>query len=222
MECCVLNHNASPLTLVILLRKKFILTALLGVTWIAIVALGLRLLLKYESTPGRIGLVGASWPAASTVQPSGLNPTLVMLAHPHCPCTRASIGELAQIMADTQGKLDAYVLFTKPKGSNGDWDDTELRRSAAAIPGVRVSTDAEGSQARLFGAETSGHTLLFDRTGTLLFSGGITASRGHAGRNDGESAIIAAVNMKPTGRQRTPVFGCSLIRQPGEEAVCLN
>lgn len=145
-----------------------------------------------------------------------------MLAHPHCPCTRASIGELAQIVADTQGKLDAYVLFTKPRGAGADWDDTELRRSAAAIPGVTVVTDADGSEAQRLGAKTSGHTFLFDSSGALLFSGGITASRGHAGRNAGESAIIAAVNGKRQERARAPVFGCSLVRQPGDETVCLN
>lgn len=206
----------------IFLHKKFLLTALLGVTWIAAVAFGLRILLRYESTPGRIGVVGGNWPATSAIARTEPNPTLVMLAHPHCPCTRASIGELAQIMADTQGKLEAYVLFTKPNGAGADWDDTELRRSAAAIPGVTVLTDPDGSEARRFGAETSGHTLLFDRDGALRFSGGITASRGHAGRNAGESAIIAAVNGKRSDRARTPVFGCSLVTQSNEGVICLN
>jgi hypothetical protein len=207
---------------VIFLRKKFLLTALLGVTWIAAVAFGLRVLLRYESTPGRVGAVGGNWPAASTIPRSAANPTLVMLAHPHCPCTRASIGELAQIMADTQGKLNAWVLFIKPAGAGVDWEDTELRRSAAAIPGVTILTDTDGTEVTRFGAETSGHTLLFDRDGALLFSGGITASRGHAGRNAGESAIIAAVNGKRGERARTPIFGCSLIRQPTKGAMCLN
>lgn len=203
-------------------HKKFLLTALLGATWIVAVAFGLRGLLRYESTPGRIGVVGGNWPATSAIPRSGPNPTLVMLAHPHCPCTRASIGELAQIMADTHGKLDAYVLFTKPKGAGAEWDDTELRRSVAAISGVTVLTDSDGREASLFGGETSGHTLLFDRAGALLFSGGITASRGHAGRNAGESAIIAAVNGKRSDRARTPVFGCALVTPSNQEAVCLN
>jgi hypothetical protein len=209
-------------SLVIFLHKKLFLTAVLGVTWIAVVAFGLGFLLRYESTPGLVGVVGANWPATSSIRRSGPNPTLVMLAHPRCPCTRASIGELAQIVADTQGKLNAYVLFSKPKGAGADWDDTELRRSAAAIPGLTVVTDPDGSEARRFGAETSGHALLFDPNGALLFSGGITASRGHAGRNAGESAIIAAVNGERNARARTPVFGCSLITPPGEEAACLN
>jgi hypothetical protein len=118
--------------------------------------------------------------------------------------------------------LNASVLFIKPPGAGSDWDDTELRRSAAAIPGVTVITDTDGTEAARFGATTSGHTFLFDRTGALLFSGGITASRGHAGRNAGESAIIAAVNGRPRDRARTPVFGCSLIAQSTEGAKCSN
>lgn len=222
MEWCVLKHTGCLLSLVNFPRKKLLLTALLGVTWIAAVAFGLGVLLRYESTPGRIGVVDGNWPATSAIPRLGSNPTLVMLAHPHCPCTRASIGELAQIMADTQGKLDAYVLFAKPAGAGAEWDDTELRRSAAAIPGVTILTDSDGSEARLFGAETSGHTLLFDRAGALLFSGGITASRGHAGGNAGESAIIAAVNGKRSDRARTPVFGCALVAPSTQGAICLN
>jgi hypothetical protein len=192
------------------------------VTWLASVACGLGLLMRYESTPGRVGAVTGSWPTESALPQPGPKPALVMLAHPRCPCTRASIGELAQIMADTRGKLSASVVFMKPAGAGADWDDTELRRSAAAIPGVTVLTDIDGTEAARFGAKTSGHTLLFDRTGTLVFSGGITASRGHAGRNAGESAIIAAVNGTQSDRPRTPVFGCSLISQGAEGATCLN
>ena len=206
----------------ILLHKKFFLTALLGVAWLAAVAAGLGALLRYESTPGRVGTIEARWPEGSSLPRSGSNPTLVMFAHPRCPCTRASLGELAQIMADTRGKMDAFVLFTKPNEGGADWDDTELRRSTAAIPGITVVSDADGSEARRFGAVTSGHTVLFDRAGTLVFSGGITASRGHAGRNAGESAIIAAVNGPRSERARTPVFGCALVARAAGEATCLN
>lgn len=187
-------------------------------------AFGARALLKYESTPGRSGLVSARWPAASTVPRPPDKPTLLMLAHPHCPCTRASIGELAQIMAHALGKVNAYVLFVKPDGVAADWDNTDLRRTAAAIPGVTVLTDDSGREASTFGLETSGHTLLFDREGVLVFSGGITASRGHAGGNAGETSILAALNGKWMDHPRTPVFGCSLMKQqpPAEGTKCLN
>jgi hypothetical protein len=198
-------------------RKNIVITTVFGVAWMAALAFGARTLLKYETTPGRVGVVSSSWPSASIVPRKSDKPTLVMLAHPHCPCTRASVGELSELMAHAMGKVNAYVLFVKPPGAGADWDDTDLRRTAAAIPGVTVLTDEDGIEAARFGAETSGHTLVFDRDGTLVFSGGITASRGHAGDNAGESAVLAALNQEPLARNRTPVFGCSLTKRASME-----
>jgi hypothetical protein len=206
------------------LRTKHILaTSLFAITWIATVAFGMRILFHYENTPGRVGLLCQAWPAAQ-IERATDRPTLVMLVHPHCPCTAASVGELAQIMARLQGRVAAYVLFVKPKGADRAWDDTSLRRSAEAIPGVKVVFDPDGVEARRFGAETSGHTLLFGANGRLLFSGGITASRGHAGDNVGESAIVALVNNQTPARTQTLVFGCSLAHraETGATALCFK
>ncbi len=184
-------------------------TAVIAVGWLAAIAVGARGLLNYESAPGAVAAVPQTWPASQVALASDRS-TLVMLAHPHCPCTRASVGELAQVMARIQGKANAYVLFAKPAGSGADWEDTGLRRSAAAIPGVTVLSDPDGAEARRFGAETSGHTLLFASDGRLLFTGGITPSRGHAGDNAGASAIVAAAHAGTPARDETFVFGCSL------------
>src|SRR5207253_11434658 len=110
-----------------------------------------RTLLAYESTSGTIGAVPRQWPSTSQIERVTDRPTLIMLAHPRCPCTRASVAELAQMMARMQGKVYAYVLFLKPQPSGAEWEDTELRRSAAAIPGVKVLSDADGVEARRFG-----------------------------------------------------------------------
>jgi hypothetical protein len=198
-------------------RKNIVITTVFGVAWMAALAFGARTLLKYEITPGRVGVISSNWPSGSIVPRRFDKPTLVMLAHPHCPCTRASVGELSELMAHAIGKVNAYVLFVKPPGVGADWDDTDLRRTAAAIPGVTVLTDEDGIEAARFGAETSGHTLVFDRDGTLVFSGGITAARGHAGDNAGESAVLAALNQEPLPRNRTPVFGCSLTKRASME-----
>jgi hypothetical protein len=205
-------------------RKKILITTLLGATWLAALAFGGKTLFRYETTPGSIGSVASSWPSVSIVPHQTDKPTLLMFAHPHCPCTRASVGELAQIMAHALGKVNAYVLFIKPPNAGPDWDDTDLRSSAAAIPGVTVVTDENGKEASRFGAETSGHTLVFDRNGTLVFTGGITASRGHAGTNAGESAVLAALNQQAVERPRTPVFGCSLTKRApdSERKLCSN
>lgn len=203
--------------------KRILTTSLLAIGWIAAVAFGVRILLQYENTPGRIGALPRIWPDSGSVQAKD-RPTLVMLAHPRCPCTAASVGELAQIMARLQGKVAAYVLLVKPKDAGRDWDDTSLRHSAEAIPGVTVVFDIDGVEARRFGAETSGHTLLFASNGNLLFSGGITGSSGHAGDNAGESAIISLVNNQEPARTRTLVFGCALANRAvnGPNALCLR
>jgi hypothetical protein len=195
-------------------RKKIFVTTFLGATWLAALAFGGRTLFKYETSPGPVGVTASTWPSASTVPRQEGRPTLLMFAHPHCPCTRASMGELAQIMAHAMGTVNAYVLFVKPPNAGVDWDDTDLRSSAAAIPDVTVLTDENGVEAARFGAETSGHTLVFARNGALVFNGGITASRGHAGENAGESAVLAALNQQVVDRTRTPVYGCSLTRRP--------
>jgi hypothetical protein len=87
-----------------------------------------------------------------------------------------------------------------------------------------VLSDVDGAEARRFGAETSGHTFLFDSAGRLLFNGGITESRGHSGDNAGESAIVSLVNDRVSTRAETFVFGCSLAAhaQTGTGLPCLK
>ncbi len=203
--------------------KRILAAALFAITWIASVTFGMRVLFRYESTPGRVGTLPQVWPAARIERPTD-RPMLVMFAHPHCPCTAASVGELAQIMAHLEGRVAAYVVLVRPNGAGDEWEDTDLRRSAEAIPGVKVVCDLNGVEAQRFGAETSGQTQLFGADGRLLFSGGITASRGHAGDNVGANAIVALVNHQKPAWTRTLVFGCSLANRDAKEAraLCLK
>lgn len=200
--------------------KRILAAALFAITWIVSVAFGMRVLFRYENTPGRVGALPQVWPAAH-IERAMDRPTLVMIAHPHCPCTAASVGELARIMAHLAGRVETYVVLVRPKGAGAEWEDTELRRNAEAIPGVKVVCDLEGLEAQRFGAETSGHTELFGADGRLLFSGGITASRGHAGDNVGANAIVALVNNQTPARTQTLVFGCSLASRSEKEATAL-
>lgn len=133
-----------------------------------------------------------------------------MFAHPHCPCTRASIGELNRLLTRCQGPVAVHVLFIQPKDVVLEWTETALRKSAEAIPGVEVKLDPNGEEARHFGAESSGFLVLYGVDGELLFSGGITAARGHAGDNAGENVIVALLNGQATELKHTAVFGCSL------------
>jgi hypothetical protein len=195
-------------------RKLVILTSV--ALWLVIVGSGLSVLLGYENTPAVAAEPSALWPADSQVQRTPGRATLVMVVHPHCPCTRASIGELALLMAQTQGRVVAYVLFLKPAGFADDWEKTDLWQSAASIPGVTPIVDYDGVEAGRFHANTSGQTVLYDAQGHLLFSGGITIARGHAGDNAGRSAIVSLLNTGRAEQTETPVFGCPLFDDNSE------
>src|SRR3954470_3190570 len=117
----------------------------LGV-WGAGVALGAQVLWRYSATPGRSGQAPERWPATVPVQFHHGRPPLVMLAHPRCPCTRASLAELARLTA--RGDADVWVLFLRPEGAQAGWEKTSLWDTAAAIPGVHVLADMDGAAAR--------------------------------------------------------------------------
>jgi hypothetical protein len=214
-------------------RTILIATSLL---WLLMIAAGVGLLWSYEGTPGVAAAALDRWPADSRLRHSADRATLVMLAHPHCPCTRASLAELNRLMARARGRATAYVLFVKPSGSPDGWEKTDLLTSAASIPGVTVVRDDAGVEAARFRAATSGQTMLYDAGGRLLFSGGITSARGHEGDNAGRSAVVslldavdagqtvsaavdAAQGATPVvnaGQGATPVFGCPLFAPGGE------
>jgi hypothetical protein len=107
--------------------------------------------------------------------------------------------------------VSAFVLFFKPADFPEKWEKTDLWDSAARIPGVTVLSDPGGAEASRFNALTSGSSMLYDAEGRLLFSGGITASRGHSGDNDGRRAIVSLVTDEGAAQAEAPVFGCSLV-----------
>ncbi len=191
--------------------KKNVILTISAAAWVFAVGAGLAKVLRYENTPGLSEQTPPDWPRATHIPQPTRRPSLVLFAHPRCPCTRATMSELARIMAHCEGKLDASVIFFSPQNSEPDWDQTELRHEAAAIPGVRVLNDKEGREAHRFGAETSGQAMLYDASGHLLFSGGITEARGHEGDNPGSSAIISLINSGRADLNKTPAFGCSLL-----------
>ena len=186
-----------------------------GLAWCLCVGVGLRALHSYESTPGAPGRPAGVWPEGSVVRfdPSRIN--LVMLAHPRCPCTRASVEGLASLLSGARdGLVTAHVLFYRPGGADASWGETETRRRAAAIPGVRALDDPDGAGAARFGARTSGHVVVYDPAGRLLYSGGLTEARGKLGDSPGKATLTSLLTNPAESRPRAggscPTFGCSI------------
>jgi hypothetical protein len=136
-----------------------------------------------------------------------------MVAHTKCACTRASLHELERVMSRAGARMEAFVIFVGPRETNATLGVLDLRSTARAIPGVHVVEDE--SEARLFGAATSGQVLLYDQGGALVFRGGITPSRGHEGESaGGETVRRFAIGAVPandsTQSSASEVFGCAL------------
>ena len=203
-----------PLTPPIPRRSRPVLAFFCGVIWLALLAGGSALMLRYDYTAGTAGQAPTTWPAASGIPRAPNGATLVMLAHPKCPCSRASIEELAALMAESKGTVTAHVLFFKPEGASDDWTHTAQWQAASAIPGVTVGNDEAGAEAKRFGGETSGDVLLYDAGGRLAFHGGVTAARGHVGANAGHTSLAALLRGTAPAKTRTPVFGCPLSTGP--------
>ncbi len=176
--------------------------------WSVVVVAGFCALWSYAAAPGDNASPPKNWPPLSAIVRDG-RPTLLLFAHPHCPCTRATLAELERLLAVSHDQFDAHILFIAPYGTDSSWRDSELCRVARRIPSVTVQEDAARGEAKLFRARTSGTCLLYDSAGRLQFQGGLTAARGHEGDNEGTSSIRSLLNGEPAASQ-TRVFGCPL------------
>ena len=184
--------------------------------WIAAVAAGMGWLWNYNQVAGAPASPPERWPDETAVSLGSDGFTLVILAHPKCPCTRATVEELSKLLTNSHGRLSAYVLFAIPQGAPDNWYQTDLWNSAAMIPGVKTVVDRDGKEASRFQAYTSGQVVLYDRQGELRFRGGITQSRGHVGDNAGRAAIETIVNGGKPETDHTAVFGCPLFNPESE------
>ena len=103
------------------MRHGRLVGAVAGISWLVAVAAGLAVLWSYENAPGIPATPPDHWPAASSLRRLPGVATLVMLVHPRCPCSRASLEELDRLMAHIPGVLLAHVVFVKPAGLPEDW-----------------------------------------------------------------------------------------------------
>ena len=182
--------------------------------WVAGVTTGLAILWSHENGPGPRAAAPAAFPAGSGLVRPHDRPVLIVALHPQCPCSRATVAELARLVARAAAPVDIHALIVAAPGLDERLVRSELWTAAAAIPGVRVRRD-DGTEARRFGARVSGQVLAYDASGALRFSGGLTGSRGHEGDNAGRSAVEALLGGRPHAATSF-VFGCLLFDGDGQ------
>src|SRR5689334_24929893 len=82
--------------------------ALAGV-WLAAACAGLGLVTAYANRPGPDARAPERWPEGSRLSRDTTRANLVMLVHPGCPCSRASLEELDRLLARSRGLVATQV-----------------------------------------------------------------------------------------------------------------
>lgn len=191
-------------------RRLFILASIVAATlWIATIAAAYEAIRRFETTPGLPASAPRTWPAATVVPRAMGTWSLVMLVHPHCSCSRASVSELAEIIEHAPRGVQTTVLVYRPREMAAGWERTNVYDAATRLRRARVIVDHDGAEAQRFGGFTSGQTFLYDDKGALRYAGGVTSLRGHAGMNRGRADVIRIANER-NGAGSHPVFGCAI------------
>jgi hypothetical protein len=200
------------------LKGRLILVSL-GLLWVCSLA-GFACMVRYDMEEGSSGSISERWPSQTHLVLEGHGHTLIVFLHPQCPCSTATVTELAKIVDHSPQPLKVYAdianSYLDPQTQQikcvGEVRPgaTRLVNYVSEIPGVEIVPDAGNKVATAFGAETSGYTMLYDQEGKLAFAGGITASRGHEGDNDCADLLIEALKGRSTKVASSPVFGCKL------------
>lgn len=194
-------------------------TAATVIVWSLCAAAGIGFSIQYENTPSPMNDGPREWPAESACGLSTQRPTLLMFVHPQCPCSRASLNELAILMNRCQDRVTTQVLFLHPSPLPTEWSMALWDRTKE-IPSVIQRLDHLGIEHQRFGARTSGEVFLYLPDGQLVFHGGITAGRGHAGDSVGRAALESFLMNQSLPVSTTPVFGCDLADRSCQSETC--
>jgi len=178
--------------------------------WGAVVVSWFGYLTWYSNAPGAVSAAPIDWPHNSTIELAEDRPSLLMFIHPRCPCTSASLDELAEIIARCRDLATYYCIFVLPPEVPPDWEQGRLWRKASGLSRVQCIVDSHGREAKRFGAKTSGAVQVYSDAGKLVFNGGVTGARNHDGDNVGATAVTRWIRARHAEVTETFVFGCPL------------
>lgn len=195
-------------------RRRFgIRLPLLAIAWATTIFTGMLISIDFQSRPGLSGSAPGRWPEKVPIAAPTTKPLLLLFLHPHCPCSRVSLGVLNELLLASPIPVRAQVIFFASRQFAEPVEKSESWQQAHQLKGVTVVCDSGGCLARRFGAQASGWVVVYDSTGQLQFEGGITAGRGHAGANPGSEAIASLLKGQTVVNRSHCVFGCPIVSQ---------
>jgi len=187
-----------------------------SVIWLSCIAVFIPSLLDHMAKPGANAVLNLeTWPSISPISPAEDGQTLLLFAHPQCPCTLATLAELERLLVyPIPTQFHAILVLPVPEDHAHNQatatSHSAVLNYASQIPGLTVTIDNEAEITRAFGIRTSGHCLLYGKDKTLLYSGGLTPLRGHEGPCEGNIALSQCLIGKIPSSRYAPVFGCAL------------
>ncbi len=181
--------------------------------WAITLGAGATYLSRYASESGDAARAPAVWPDDAGIERAHGAWTVVLAAHPRCPCTRATADELEAAIAGIATPHELIVLAFQPP-EDDRFADTGVIRRLAARPDARIVPDPDARLSARFGGLTSGWVTVYDPDGTLRFAGGITPTRAHTGPNTGSAAVRALLTGSTAPAPTAPVYGCPLTDDP--------
>ncbi|RMH26478.1 MAG: RedB protein [Planctomycetota bacterium] len=189
------------------------LVSILVPAWAITLGAGATYLSRYASQSGDAAIAPTQWPGDTGIERTDGAWTVVLAAHPRCPCTRATADELESALAGIGTPHELVVLAFQPP-DNDRFADTGVIRRLGKRPDARIIPDPDARLSARFGGLTSGWVTVYDPSGALRFAGGITPTRAHTGPNTGSAAVRALLSGAPAPAPAAPVYGCPLTNDP--------
>lgn len=182
----------------------------------AAIVLGTWILTDYSSRPGMSGDIISELSKIENIAGIELShslsaPSLLLFFHPHCPCTSSTVRNLQRLSSRFSVRTQILAIAYCPVGQPDSWTESALTQTLRGIADCVVIVDRGGIECERFGVMTSGHLLLYQASGQLAFSGGITPGRGHEGNCAATTDLLSKINSRTVQLVQWPVYGCQII-----------
>ena len=124
---------------------RSLLPLLLGGIWCALLAYGGASLWRHTWTPGSVGDAPSDWPVASRIPRATDAYTMLLFAHPQCPCVRTSLDELARVVGEHPENVRPVVVIYHPTRQGAEWSNEFQREVADQAPSALIVDDVTRS-----------------------------------------------------------------------------
>lgn len=179
-----------------------------GTAWGCGLGLGMLAMVRFELQAGKAGTPPSYLPSVVAPPAERAAGTVIVFIHPECACSQATLTNLRDIASELPSARFVVEFESEGKSAHAILSSSNYRL-AADIRSAEIEIDY-GTKAKVFHAQTSGETFVYSPAGELLYSGGITASRGEPGSNVGLDAIVDCLRHRSPKVRHMPTFGCAL------------